>query len=227
MSRSKQLRYLYESAKLGTMRAASEKLNVEPSTISRQIAEHEKALGIELIEKRRRKITLTEAGKLTIEYYREINAQKETYQANLENLKSAKSGKINLSTGNAIITDEFCSMLDRFITANPNLKLHIHTGGAREIINHVLTDESHFGIIFHITKEPKISIRLSLPQPLQAIVSPSHPFAQQEAVELVDIAKEPLALPSKSFQLRQIILEAESTKGYSSTAPWSPILFHY
>ena len=46
------LRYLYEAARLGTMRAASEELNVATSSISRQIAALEKDLGMRLIERR-------------------------------------------------------------------------------------------------------------------------------------------------------------------------------
>jgi len=58
------LKYLYESARQGTMRAASEELDVATSSISRQITSLEKELGISLIEKNRRGIKLTEAGQL-------------------------------------------------------------------------------------------------------------------------------------------------------------------
>ena len=68
------LRYLYEAARLGTMRAASEELNVATSSISRQIAALEKDLGMRLIEGGRRKIKLTEAGDAAFAYYREMRA---------------------------------------------------------------------------------------------------------------------------------------------------------
>jgi DNA-binding transcriptional LysR family regulator len=207
------LRYLYESARLGTMRAASEKLEVEPSTISRQIAQLEKSLGIELIERSRRKVMLTEAGKLTVDYYRDVRTTEDTYLANLENLKSARSGEVIISMGDALITDGFQHMLDGFVGAHGNLKLSVRIGGTTEIIHSVLEDESHFGFIFHVTSEPRISIRLSVAQPLQAVVSPSHPFARRRAVGLDDLAREPLALPPESFQIRQIIHEAEKEQG--------------
>lgn len=209
MSRRNQLRYLYESARLGTMRAASEKLEVEPSTISRQIARLEKALGIELIERSRRKVMLTEAGKLTVDYYKEIRTSEDTWLANLENLKSARAGSIVIHMGEGLITDAFLGMLNRFVGAHSNLKLTIRIGGTQEIIHSVLEDEAHFGFIFHITTEPRISIRLSLAQPLQALVAPTHPFAKRKSVDMQEIAKEPLALPPERFQIRQIIHEAE------------------
>ncbi len=213
MSRRNQLRYLYESARLGTMRAASEKLEVEPSTISRQIARLEKSLGIELIERSRRKVMLTEAGKLTVDYYRDVRTAEDTYLANLENLKSAKAGNVIISMGEALITDAFLSMLDRFVGAHSELKLSVRIGGTNEIIHSVLEDESHFGFIFHVTTEPRVSIRLSLAQPLQAVVAPGHPLARRKSVDLEDIAAQPVALPPETFQIRQIIHEAEKERG--------------
>ena len=56
------LRYLAETASLGSMRAASEKLDVAVSSISRQIAQLEADIGLPLIERGRRSIKLTEAG---------------------------------------------------------------------------------------------------------------------------------------------------------------------
>jgi DNA-binding transcriptional LysR family regulator len=195
------------------MRAASEKLEVEPSTISRQIARLERSFGIELIERSRRKVMLTEAGKLTVDYYRDVRTAEDTYLANLENLKSAKSGKVVMSMGEALITDGFLHMLDRFVGEHSNLKLSVRIGGTSEIIHSVLEDESHFGFIFHVTTEPRISIRLSLAQPLQAVVAPTHPIARRRAVDLEELAREPLALPPESFQIRQIIHEAEKERG--------------
>ena len=73
------LRYLYEAARLGTMRAASDELNVATSSISRQIAALEKELGMRLIEGVRRKIKLTEAGNVAFAYYREMQAHQELF----------------------------------------------------------------------------------------------------------------------------------------------------
>jgi DNA-binding transcriptional LysR family regulator len=195
------------------MRAASEKLQVEPSTISRQIGQLEKSLGADLIEKSRRKVKLTPAGKLTVDYYREIRTTEDTYLANLEGMKSSKSGSIMLAMGDAMITDSFLVALDRFVNAHRNVKIGIRLGGARQIVHSVVDDEAHFGLIFHVTTEPKISIRLSLAQPLHVIVNPAHRFAGRKSVEIREIAKEPLALPPASFQLRQIIHDAEREQG--------------
>ena len=91
------LRYLYESARLGTMRAASDKLDVATSSVSRQIGELESELGLKLIEKGRRRIKLTEAGEAACLYYKEKLSQEEAFLSKIEELKSIRTGKITLA----------------------------------------------------------------------------------------------------------------------------------
>src|SRR5882724_12218142 len=62
------LQYLYEAARLGSMRAAADLLAVAASSISRQIAQLEGEVGTALIERGARRLRLTEAGRLLIEY---------------------------------------------------------------------------------------------------------------------------------------------------------------
>src|ERR1700680_2119286 len=75
------LRYLYEAAKLGSMRAAADNLGVAVSSVSRQISQLEADMGIGLIEHGRRTIKLTEAGLLLIEHYSEQLRVNEAFDA--------------------------------------------------------------------------------------------------------------------------------------------------
>ena len=88
------------------MRAASEELNVATSSISRQIAALEKDLGMRLIEGGRRKIKLTEAGDAAFAYYREMRAHEEVFLSRVEELRSVRTGTINLAVGEAFISDD-------------------------------------------------------------------------------------------------------------------------
>ncbi|HEX2139899.1 MAG TPA: LysR family transcriptional regulator, partial [Woeseiaceae bacterium] len=99
------LRYLYEAVRGGTMRAASEKLNVAPSSISRQIAQLEEELGIPLIERSRRSLKLTEAGEIAINYFRELTTHQEAFISQLRDLRGLKGGTVKLAVGEGFIGD--------------------------------------------------------------------------------------------------------------------------
>lgn len=203
------LRYLYEAARLGTMRAASEELNVATSSISRQITALEKDLGMRLIEGGRRKVKLTEAGEAAFAYYREMRAHEEVFLSRIEELRSVRSGIINLAVGEAFINDEFSDVLQEFMRKFPGITVRVKMSGTNSSVALVRDDDAHFGLIFDTPRDPKVRARLTLSQPLKAIVAPNHELASTPKIKLAELARFPIGLPEDSFRIRQIIKEAE------------------
>ena len=85
----KHLHYFQQVAEAGSMTRASERLHVSPQTISTQIAELEDRLGVELFVKHGRKLELTDIGRLTLQYARDIF----TTGAELEAVLRDRSGR--------------------------------------------------------------------------------------------------------------------------------------
>lgn len=207
------LRYLYEAARLGTMRAASEELNVATSSISRQISALEKDMGMRLIEGGRRKIKLTEAGDAAFEYYREMRAHEEVFLSRVEELRSVRSGTISLAVGEAFISEAFNEVLQEFMRRYPGLIVRAKMSGTNSSIALVREDEAHFGLIFDVPRDPKVSARLTLSQPLKAIVHPKHELAGRKSLRLAELSRYSIGLPEDSFRIRQIVREAEHAEG--------------
>lgn len=205
------LRFLAEAVRSRTMRAASENLDVAPSTISRQIAQLEKELGVALIERNRTRIKLTEAGEIALNYYREFMTQQEAFVSQMRDLKGLRGGTISLAVGEALIGDMLLDTLARFMAQYPDVRVVIRTAGTAEVVGLVIEDEAHMGLVFQPEPEAKIRIRASSDQPLKVIMRPNHPLSAKRALKFADIAGERLGLPEKSFRIRQIIgaVEAE------------------
>ena len=113
------LRYLYESARLGSMRAASEFLNMAPSSISRQIAGMEKELGIELIERSRHTVQLTAAGQLAVQYYRDRLSQREALTSSIDDLRGHRQGHIVVAVGQGLVRMPLVRSLSEFVEKFP------------------------------------------------------------------------------------------------------------
>ena len=73
----RRISHFHEAARLGSVRAAADFLNVAPSAVSRQITQLEHELGMPLLERHRRGVKPTEAGERVLEYYRQRLAQQE------------------------------------------------------------------------------------------------------------------------------------------------------
>jgi DNA-binding transcriptional LysR family regulator len=207
------LRYLYESARLGTMRAASEKLDVATSSVSRQIGELASELGLTMIEKGRRRIKLTEAGEAACLYYKEKLSQEEAFLSKIEEIKSIRTGKILLAVGEAFVTQQFSDMLQDYMQKYTGMKVQVAVANTNTVVELVRDDDAHMGLIFDIPRDPKIRARLTLPQPLKVIVNKEHAFSNRKSIKLAELAGESLGLPEESYRIRQLIHSAEQEEG--------------
>ena len=214
MIESHRLKYLCEAATLGSMTAASEKLGLATSSISRQIAQIEQELGIDLIERHRRSIKLTEAGEIAVRYYRESVASNEALASELESLKGAKTGSVVIAAGEGFAGDSLISIIDDFSMQHPDVKVSVELGATtNDVIAMVKQDDAHIGLAFHIAPDPAISIHASIEQPIVALFAPTHPFARKKKIKLAELERTKLALPSHRLRIREMFDSAASDEG--------------
>ena len=227
----RRISHFHEAARLGSVRAAADFLNVAPSAVSRQITQLEHELGMPLLERHRRGVKPTEAGERVLEYYRQRLAQQEVLLESLQSLKGLQSGSMVLAIGEGFI-EGLAGPLSRFSARYPGIELKVNLCGTNEVIRQVVEDEAHLGLVFHPTRDPKIRTHVSRPQPVCAVVNPQHALARQfggqrfgaqegsrraagklEPLSLATLASHSLALPEVSFGIRQIVAQAEHQAG--------------
>jgi DNA-binding transcriptional LysR family regulator len=201
--------YFFEAANLGSMRLASEKIGVAVSSISRQIAQLEQELGAPLIERGQRSIRLTEAGRVTLEFYRDQLADREALMNRLRDLREMKTGRVDLAVGEGFLGRSFSALIDNFQRANPGIALSVVSGTTSAIVRMVLEDEVHIGMILNVPTEPRIRTRACVAQPLEMMCAPDHPLAALQSVTLKDLQSARLCLPPKGFRIRHMLHEAE------------------
>lgn len=208
-----ELRYLYEAVACGTMRRASEKLGVAVSSVSRQIAHLEHELGLALVERNRRTVTLTEAGSLVIDYYRSHIADQNQLLERLEALRDARSGHVFLSIGEGFLSRPFVSLIEEFRRSHQGCRIEVSVESTRTAVQRVLEDEAHIGLVLQAPPEPKIRVRCSVVQPLLVVCHPDHEIARLQSITLRELSAHGLVLLPKSARLREILALAEAKTG--------------
>ncbi len=210
------LRYLYEAAKLGSMRAAADSLGVAVSSVSRQISQLESELGIGLIEHGRRNIKLTETGVLLIEHFSEQLRLNEAFDARLSDIKGLRTGRIHLAIGEGFIGQPLSNLLIRFNAKHPGLFIDVHmSASSNEVVRLVAEDDVHLGLVFQSSEDPRIRVLASVRQPLCAVMNAGHPLAAHKSLKLADLKSHRLCLPEPSLRTRQLLRTAESIEGVS------------
>lgn len=200
----RRLRYFFEAVAAGSIRAAADRLDVEPSVISRQIQQLETELGVTLLERRGRGVTPTEAAHLVLDHYRERLASEETLLSRLEELNGLQRGQIHIVAGEGFIDELLYSVLNEFSLQYPKVHVTLELTNVNEVVRRVAEDRAHLGLAYAPAPDPAVRVLASQRQPVCVIMHPGHPLAARPGpLPLRELLRYPAGVMMPGFGLRQ------------------------
>jgi DNA-binding transcriptional LysR family regulator len=112
-------------AQKGSMSAAAQSLNLSSSAVSQQVAKLEMDMGISLLHRNTRNLTLTEAGSLFYENCRRVIAIVERSEQQLHDLKGIPSGELKIAVpvgfGGGLLSEPF----NHLLATHPQISLNL------------------------------------------------------------------------------------------------------
>ncbi|CAO3425271.1 LysR family transcriptional regulator [Azospirillum endophyticum] len=211
---SKQLFYFMAVLRTGSIRAAAEASNVEPSVISRQIASLEADLGVPLLERRGRGVVPTEAAGLVLAYCQERRSGDEALRARLAELDGLGRGHLHIMVGEGLVDAFMDSVLIAFCERHPGVEVTVEIGGAGDAVRSVAEDRCHLGLAFAPPASAAVRVIRQRPQPVHAIMAPDHAAADLPApLPLPALAAFACALAAPGTGLRTLIQTASDVDG--------------
>lgn len=200
------LRYFNEVYRCGTMRAAADRLGVEPSVISRQIQQLEGLLGVELFERKGRGIAPTDVASVLADFCRERRASEENLLAAIADLNAVRSGFVRIAVGEGFLDLVRRAVLDVFCREYPDVEVQIDLAGAADALRMVGDDEAHIGLGLNPPAHASVSFVATSAQPLCVIAAPGHPLAKARGeLQLQQVARHRIGLMTEGYGLRQLV----------------------
>ena len=198
-----QLRILKAVATEKNFTKAAEVLYLSQPSLSKQIKKLENNLGISLFNRENNKISLTENGKVFLQYAERILALCEESCRALIDLKNGERGNLIVGASQTIGTYLMPQVLALFAQNYPQIDLKVQVNSTRIIAKNVINREIDIAIVGgeiptelkrHLTVEHFVEDEFSL------IIPRSHPFATKEKITKDDL-----------YHLNFITLNANST----------------
>ncbi len=112
-------------ATYGNLTAASRRLGIPKSTVSRTITRMEKHLGVRLLERTTRRVQLTEAGLACREFAQRMTEEAESGQTAATVLRSVPRGELRVGVPVTILRTFLGSTLPRFLASYPEVTLFL------------------------------------------------------------------------------------------------------
>ena len=105
--------------------AAAQVLRVPKSRLSRAIAQLEDRLGVRLLHRTTRRVTLTEAGRAYYRHCRDLLASADAADETAESLKRAPSGVLKVSAALGIADRDLSPIIPGFLAKYPAVRLNL------------------------------------------------------------------------------------------------------
>lgn len=175
-------------ADTGSLAAASVQLHLTPSALSHQLRDAEERLGVQLFQRRNRRLLLTGAGETLLESARRVLAHVTQVEAALG--ASAPEDLLRLSTGCYTVYGWLPSMLQRWQAEYPRVELRIVLEATRQPIPALLGGQIDLALTTDLPEQPRLTHTALFSDELVLIVPEAHALAKRRHVAAADLAGE-------------------------------------
>jgi len=183
------LRLFVHVAEAGSITHGAVRANMTLASASERISAMEDALGAPLLERKRRGVQLTSAGRVLLHHAWVVTQQLEQMRGDLANFGKGLRGHVRLLSN--IGSMEFLpAPLAAFLSTHPNIDVDLEHHGSGEIVRAIAAGRGDIGIVgetvdpaAELENFPFAEIRLVLVTPLRHPLSRRRKIAFSEALD--------------------------------------------
>ena len=201
------LNIFIEAAELGSFTRTGEKLGYSQPTVSFQIKQLEKELGVQLFDRIGHTVSLTDAGRDALRYAQNIcHMSQEMILGSAQ--RREPNGVLRLGMADSLCAPLITGGFARFREVYPKVSLHVitcDTGALLEALDHnevdmICTMDDHvYDTNYVIADEEEISVHF--------VVSPKNELAGREQVGIEQLLPQPFLLTEKGMSYRRLMDE--------------------
>lgn len=209
----KQVTYFLTVAELGSFSAAADHLYISQSSLSKQIMALEKELGIELFDRSKRNIVLTEAGATFRKHAQRLNDEYKVMLANLKEYKRAPS--LSIVAIPVIAQYGITSYIAQFQSAFPNIQLMLEEREASTILPALNDHQFDLAFVrdnyldieqYHVLEVDRDKFMVTL--------SVKHPLATCTSISLSELANENFIMFDKGTIVHELAVDVCREAGF-------------
>ncbi len=190
----KQLNYFVTVVEEGNISAAAKKLHICQPPLSHQIKLIEQELGVVLMIRGSRKITLTETGKLLYKRAKNIISITESALNEIEDMKNGISGSISIGLATSCELSIFQKYIIEFHEEFPQVSFKFIEGNTDNIITALHNGDVEIAVVrTPFNHENLVNIGLAS-EPLVAVYNHKFDLGDADSLTLSDLKDKPLII---------------------------------
>lgn len=212
----RQLRYLVALADERNFTRAAAREHVAQPALSQQIRRLEDELGLTLVRRTTRRMSLTEAGELLVARARRVLAEVDAARAELQALSGLQGGRLALGALHTMGPVDLSLLLASFHRRHPAVELTVREQSSEELAQMLRDDEIDLAFLSVTERIQSHGLHLHplVSEELVAILPSSHRLARAEQLRLADLGDDPFIGFRPGSRMRELLESAAAQSGF-------------
>ncbi len=201
-----QLKVFETVARHGSFTRAAEELFITQPTVSSQVKQLTKAVGLPLFEQIGKSLYLTDAGRELLATCQDIFERLNNFEMKIADLKGTKQGQLRLAV---ITTAKYFvpRLLGSFCKRYPGIDIALKVTNHQEIQQRMLENEDDLYIVSHPHKDIDLWSQPFLDNPLVVIANREHHLVNKKNIDISSLNDEPFIMREKGSGTRDAVLD--------------------
>ncbi len=199
----KQLEYFVRVAEIGSITRAAVLLHVAQPALSRQIAQLESELKVQLLTRNGRGVVLTNEGKRLLDHGRGILRQVELAAEDVSARQGASGGRIAIGIPASVASSLTVPLIETFRGEWPNVEVSVLQGRSSALLEWLVSGRIDMALLYDPPYSPLVTSTALLTEKLVLIEGPGK--QSRQPVELASLPDYPLIIPNRPNTMRLLI----------------------
>ncbi|MDQ0189152.1 LysR family transcriptional regulator [Alicyclobacillus cycloheptanicus] len=188
-----------------TLSRAADLLHLTQPTVTRQVQQLERDLGVVLFDRIGRRLVLNRAGERVYRTARQILALEQKLADELNEFADPDVGTVYIGAGITPSIYLLPPILADYRKRHPRVQFQVRTGSSRVVLEMLLRREIDLGVVTTVEPRPDIVATPLILDELLVVTKPLHPLTEQMPCRFTDIAQYPWVLMRPESGLRRIV----------------------
>ncbi|GAA2739462.1 MULTISPECIES: LysR family transcriptional regulator [Kitasatospora] len=212
------LELLLAVARLGSVGRAAAELGVSQPAASARIKGMERQIGVPLLERSPRGSRPTEAGRLVVEWARQVVEAAQAMDAGIDALRGRRDARLRVVASLTVAEYLMPGWLLALHEASPGTAVILRTANSADVAAHVLAGDADLGFVEGTGTPPGLDGAVVAADRLVVVVAPEHRWARRRTpVTGEELAATPLVLRETGSGTREVLEGALAP--YGGAAP--------
>ncbi len=209
-----QLRVFEAAARHGSFTRAAEELFLTQPTVSMQMKQLAKTVGMPLFEQVGKRLYLTDAGHELATVCREIFERLTQFEMTIADMQGVKKGQLRLAV---ITTAKYFvpRMLGPFCRRYPGVDIALEVTNHKYLLERMSENLDDLYIMSQPPEDMDITCQPFLENPLVVLASADHPLAHERSIPLERLQDEPFIMREAGSGTREVIEDLFRQNGMS------------